>query len=51
MNEKNFQVNELIEQKLIGEIFNIENIDIEQIKSILKRPINVIILIFKKAKK
>lgn len=46
MCEKNFQINELIEQKLMREIFNIENVDIKEIRSILNRPINVILFAF-----
>lgn len=40
MQEKNFTLDELIEQKL-GDIFNIENVDIEKLRSILNKPMTV----------
>lgn len=44
MQEKLFKIDELIEQKLIGEIFDIDRVDIEDMRSILSKPLNVFLI-------
>ncbi|RNA06319.1 transient receptor potential cation channel subfamily M member 2-like [Brachionus plicatilis] len=41
MQEKLFKIDELIEQKLIGEIFDIDRVDIEDMRSMLIKPLNI----------